>query len=281
MAREGTGRLARYAFRIGYLAEGFLGYARQPRGETVEGTLRREILRRGLAPDEERMQLRSASRTDRGVHALGNVIAFNTPWSGPSVARALDAVDPRIFCFGYAPVPPTFQPRRARSRWYRYLLPREGHDPASWRAMATWFLGEHEFASFSRRDRGEGPTRRTVESFRVSVEGPWLLLDVRAPSFLWHQVRKMVGAMEEVAAGRIPGAKVQAALRGETRLTVPLADPSRLVLMEVLYDFRWREGSRSPRAHRRFLEEALAAARLRGTLLGWFQERVLASTSDP
>lgn len=264
-----------FAFRIGYLADGFQGYARQPHATTVEGTVRAGLRRRGALAPEDEARFRTASRTDRGVHALGNVVSFPTRLSGHAAARVLNTLDPRIFCSGYAPVLPTFQPRHARERWYRYLEPKEGRRRADWERRAALMEGEHDLASFSRRDDPPRPTRGRVTSFRVSEEGPFLVLDLRAPSFQWNQVRKMVGALELLEEGRLDEADLRQALAGRKALSLPLAPPDALVLMEVDHGLRYTPPARGGASQRRrFLEGALREVRTRETLLGWFQSRV-------
>lgn len=274
-----------YAFRVGYLADGFQGYARQPGLPTVEGTIRQGLLHRGVLAPEDGSRFRSASRTDRGVHALGNVVSFPTRLRPEAAARALDSLDARIFCSGFALVEPSFHPRHARERWYRYLAPAEGHDLDHWKACATLFEGEHEFASFSRRDEPPRPTRGTLREVHVSRQGPHLLVDLRAPSFLWNQVRKVVSALEGLDRGTLALADVRAALHGRKVLHLPLAPPGGLVLMEVSYDFPFqRTRLRETAQRRRLLEEGRREARTRETLLGWFQSRTLlppSATSDP
>ncbi len=277
--------VAEFAFRFGYLADGFQGYARQPGLPTVEGTIREGLRRRGVLEAEEERRFRTASRTDRGVHALGNVVSFPTRLRPEAAARALGSIDPRIHCSAFAPVPPGFDPRHARERWYRYLLPAEGHDLARWREGASLFEGEHELSSFSRRDDPPRRTRGTLREVRVGREGANLVVDLRAPSFLWNQVRKIVATLELLERGALSKAEVDSALSGRKVLQLPLAPPGGLVLMDVAYDFPFQEVRlRASPQRRRLLEEALREARTRETLLGWFQSstpRPPGDTSEP
>ena len=264
----------RWAFRIGYLADGFLGYARQPKGATVEGLLRTQLRRRGIFEDDEAAGFQTASRTDRGVHALGNVIAFDTTLAGEKVARALNALDPRVFCFGFAEVPRDFQPRDARERWYRYLLPGGGHDLAKWRSHAKLFVGEHDFASFSRPDTAQRSTRRRVISLTVTPHGDLWHLDLRGTAFLWGQVRKTVAALEMLEEGRLTPTLVGQALAGRVRLTLPLAPPQRLILMEVAYSFPFAPLPSGLPGQRKALEEMRREVRIRDAFLAETQERL-------
>lgn len=269
----------RRAFKIGYLADGFFGYAPQPGRSTVHGLLEQELSRRNLL--EPGTKLLTASRTDRGVHALGNVIAFDTPLKGEPVARVLNVLDPRIFCFGYADVPPDFNPRHAESRSYRYLLDGEGHDPKKWVAAAREFVGEHDFTSFSRRDDPPKETRRFLSRLAVTSRGRFLQLDLVAPSFLWGQVRKIVAALLWVEEGRLSVGEVRAALQGRKRIHLPQAPPERLVLRDVSYGFRFSPvpGGASRRVER--VERARSELELRASLLDLFKEAVIGGSPMP
>ena len=273
--REGTGRNssqepALWAFKVGYISDGFLGYAKQPGKPTVEGLLEEALLRRKVIEKGDRILV--ASRTDRGVHAMGNVIAFPTALHGRIAARILDSIDERFFCFGYASPPPDFFPRRAEERWYRYLVPGTGHDVKRWSSWVKVFEGTHDFASFSRKDSPPKETRRSVTSIRVSQSGPDLQLDIVAPSFLWNQVRKMVAALMEVEGGRLAPSDLIGALSGKERLTLPLAPPERLVLMDVVYPFQFTPTEAGQPRHRGFLESTTEDLKMKITLLGWFRE---------
>lgn len=276
----GGPELRRWAFRVGYLADGFRGYARQPGLPTVEGLVREGLASRGMM-EEPSAHFQTASRTDRGVHAAGNVIALSTVRPGPTVARALNALDPRIFCWGFAPVPAGFSPRAARARWYRYFEPAAPSALPAYREGAALFVGEHDFSSFGRRDDPPREARRLLQELSVTPRGEFLVLDLKAPSFLWGQVRKTVSALRGLAAGRLTRKEVQEALRGERRLSLPLAEPDPLLLVEVDVGVPFQPLARPGVLPLRFWEEGARSARLRSTLLGEFKERVLPGRSDP
>jgi tRNA pseudouridine38-40 synthase len=267
-----------YAFEIGYLGDAFAGYARQPGHPTVEGTIVEGLRTRGILASSGKVKV--ASRTDRGVHALGNVVSFSTPRSGPAAARVLNSLHPAIFCFGWAAVPEGFEPRHARERWYRYLEPAEGHDLDRWKRGAALFVGEHDFASFSRRDDPPRPPRGRVSRFTVREAEGLLQLDVVAPGFLWNQVRKMVAALSLLDTGRLSEPRIAQALRGEARIDLPLAPADRLVLLRVRYPFEFVPSGPKRPAQRRRLEETRRDARAKATLLGWFQSRELATAGS-
>lgn len=277
---DGAGPM-RFAFKIGYLPDGFEGFARQPGKVTVEGTLLSGLAKRKALPLGGSIE--ASSRTDKGVGAIGNVIAISSnSLSGAALGRILNAIDTRIICTSYAEVAEGFNPRYARKRWYRYVLPIRGRDLGRLRTISQLFIGEHEFASFSRRDGDEKKTRRSIDSIKISRSGDCFHIDIVARSFLWGQVRKIVAAMEQVHDGKLTGERVMAALEGRSTLTPPMSPPGGLVLMDVSYDFPFKRiVPRVPKRTSQFLDASILEAGLRATLLGWFKEVVVEGRPIP
>lgn len=257
--------MSRWLVRFGYDGLGFAGWARQPGLRTVEGALREGIPRTGVALTIEEARLTVASRTDRGVSARANALTLQSGLPPTAVLRALNGIAPDIFFSAIAPVPDDFSARAATARWYRYFEPSEGHDIARWKEAATRFQGEVDVRSFGRDLAADRPALRRIDSVRVRRSGShWLWVDVRGPSFVWGMVRKIIAALRKIGAGTLALARLEAALRGEERLTLPLAEPEGLVLWEVVYPVRWyREWDGPTRAQSRHLTDLTIRARLR------------------
>ena len=270
----------RFALKIGYLSEGLFGYAQQPGKPTVESLLVSGIERQGLALANHRLPI--ASRTDRGVHALGNVIALEGGRiSGVGLVGMLNSIDDRVFCFGYAPVPPEFNLRKARQRWYRYLLPLHGRDPEDLYSVLEEFVGHHDFTSFSRKDAVPRGTERELTSVGLSLQGDLARIDLVAPSFLWGMVRKIVASSLLVVDRKLTRRELREALNGGRTLTLPLAPPEGLVLMDVDYGFPFSPASAGRKGRGVALDRIREEVSLRSTLLGWFSERVRVGSPSP
>ncbi len=224
----------RAAVKAAYEGRHFAGSQRQPGATTVEGEILRALKRIRAMRSAKEARFKAASRTDRGVSALGNVFAFDTDFRKDELLRALNSATERVFFYALADVPLDFSPRRARGRWYRYWLPGEGLDIVRMRECASLFRGKHDFRSFC---RAEGrSTVRTIDSLDISVDGEFVLIDAKAREFLWNMVRRIVAAMEAVGSGRSRIEEVNETLEGE-RKSFGLAPAENLVLMDVLYDF--------------------------------------------
>jgi tRNA pseudouridine38-40 synthase len=257
--------MARWLVRFGYDGAGFAGWARQPGLRTVEGVLREGIPRTGVAPTAEAADIGVASRTDRGVSARGNALTVTSALPATAVLRAMNGIAPEIFFTAIREVPATFSARAATMRWYRYFEPAEGHHLDRWKEAAERFRGEVDVRSFGRDLPVDHPTLRTVQDVRVHGAGArWLRVDLRAPSFVWGMVRKIVAALRKVDDGGLSLAGLDAALRGEHRLTLPLAEPDGLVLWDVRYPVKWSRDWVGPnRSQTRYFAEVARRARVR------------------
>lgn len=190
-----------------------------------------------------------ASRTDRGVSAVGNALSIHSPLTAPALLRSLNGIAPDIFFTAASEVPETFRARGATRRVYRYFEPSAGRDFGVWRDTAPRFSGPIDVRSFGRGLASVEPVWRTVESVTVTLRPGGALVEIRAPSFVWGMVRKIVAALREVEEGRLSVARLEAALHGRTRLTLPMAEPERLVLWEVEYPLPWQHHWAGPNRH--------------------------------
>jgi tRNA pseudouridine38-40 synthase len=260
-----VGPLIRVRLLVAYDGTGFHGFAENPGVRTVAGTLR-EALERVL---RHRVVLSGAGRTDRGVHAWGQVVSFATAAGLDTVAlnRTLNKlVGPTIAVRAVDEVAADFDARfSATSRIYRYrVLNTPVHDP--FRARYAWhvaprldlaamrlatdpLIGEHDFSAFCRRPApfadGTAPSlRRNVltATWRPAVDGV-LEFEIAAESFCHQMVRSICGTLVDVGLGRKRAGDMLAIVRsGDRARAGRVAPPEGLVLWEVRYD-----GKRRPR----------------------------------
>jgi tRNA pseudouridine38-40 synthase len=258
LANETTGaavlprRDRRVALLLEYDGARFAGSQLQANAVTVQGALEDAILK----ATEGASRAAFAGRTDSGVHARGQVVAFttNTWLDNETLQRALNAWLPEdVAVRAVADVVQQFDPRRdARRRWYRYVIDNRDVRPAlgrgrAWhvpgaldvRAMdaaAKGLVGSHDFAAFaSKLEDAAASTVREVYAFDVTREGHFVHVDVTANAFLPHQVRRMTGALVEVGRGKLTGEAFSALLDGPAASAGPAAPARGLYLMRVEY----------------------------------------------
>jgi tRNA pseudouridine38-40 synthase len=204
-----------------------------------------------------------AGRTDTGVHATGQVAAFDLDWShsDEELLRALNAALPADMAVHQARmVHAKFHPRfDANSRRYRYrLFCQPLRDPLrerfSWRMWPTvpgdllaeaaqLFLGTHDFSAFGSPTTPRGGTLRTVTKaeWSQSEEDEWHF-DVQADAFLYRMVRRLVFVQVAVAQGKVSAEVVARSLANQAtaekeshKIPAGLAPAHGLTLIEVVY----------------------------------------------
>jgi tRNA pseudouridine38-40 synthase len=244
--------MARYQVILAYDGTGFTGSQRQANSRTVQGELERALSKLGWTDRAVLM----AGRTDTGVHATGQVAAFDFEWahSADKLLLALNKHLPSDLVVRHVfPVQADFHPRfDATSREYRYRVYFEPlRDPLrdkylwrTWPAVdedalkrnANIFLGKHDFAAIGSRTTPKGTTVRTVTKaeWKKMSDGEWQF-EVRADAFLYRMVRRLVFVQVAVAQGRCPVEKVQHALSKQGSLLAGLAPAHGLTLVEVTY----------------------------------------------
>ena len=236
--REGTPR--RFRARVEYDGTDFAGFQVNPGKRTVQGILEAALARLG---DGTEQRVDGAGRTDAGVHASGQVIAFTYAGrlAATDLGRALEALLPAdVAVRDVRRAPDGFNPRyAARYREYRYTVwngPRSPlhertalglRDPLDTAAMAqagSAFIGRHDFRAFGVVGRS---SVRTVSAVRVRRVGRLVTIDVRADAFLRGMVRRMVAVLLEVGLGRMEVIAVRAALAGPGRALDGAAAPAK------------------------------------------------------
>ena len=213
-------------------------------------------MRRGIAPSALSARIGVASRTDRGVSAVGNALTLTSFFSPTALLRALNGAEPDIAFTAATAVPESFRVRAAIRRVYRYFQPADAHDFHEWQEAARRFSGPIDVRSFGRALPAGAPVWRTVESVIVTPRPGGAVVEVRAPSFVWGMVRKIVAALREVETGRISIDRLDAALHGRTRLTLPMAEPEFLVLWDVEYALAWEHHWTGPNRHQLAYEKS-------------------------
>ena len=255
---------------VEYDGTAFHGWQAQADLRTVQGEIRRCL--RELTGSEADPQ--GASRTDRGVHALGQTVGVDVESRIPieHFREALNArlpADVRVRAVEEVDV--SFDPRRsAHGKHYRYAVA-EGVEPGvfmtrflesvpaavsleSIREAIRHLEGEHDFASFRASGSGsDASTVRTLDAVTARRDGRIVLLDFWGRSFLYKMVRGLAGTLLEVGRGRWSPVEVEAILGARDRSRAGPTAPARgLCLVKIFYDEE--EYSRDLRRAPGFLE---------------------------
>ncbi|HEX4210819.1 MAG TPA: tRNA pseudouridine(38-40) synthase TruA [Candidatus Binataceae bacterium] len=242
----------RFRLTLAYDGGTYCGWQLQPDKDSIQGRVEASL----AAIFGSSIRVYAAGRTDAGVHARGQVAAFDAPrpFEAADLRRALNATLPRdIVVIEALPAADDFDPRRdARSRLYEYRILNRGRRSAfdyryAWRvglpleidvmnAAATRFIGTHDFAAFRSLGSEEQTTIRRVLVSEWRRDGERLVYRVEATAFLRHMVRAMVGAMVAVGSGKLAPEYIDALIERRDRGLAPAAVPAHgLFLVAVRY----------------------------------------------
>ncbi len=239
---------------LAYDGASFSGFAAQNNtAHTVAGVLGKAI----AAMDPRATRLRVASRTDAGVHALGQVASFNATLDIASRGWLLGLsahLPPQIAVQRVARVHPSYNPSKAAlAKTYRYLILRgtvrdpflhgrawRVHEPLDLELMrkeAQSLLGTHDFAAFRGSADRRATTTRTItvaELREVPGQPRCIAFEIRGDRFLYHMVRIIVGTLVDVGRGsREPGAIARARASGARTDLGMTAPPDGLCLDHI------------------------------------------------
>lgn len=251
----GDGGAQRLWARVEYDGTDFFGFQVQAQERTVQGELERAL----ATVTGQVVRVAGAGRTDRGVHARGQVVGFEARWrhSLADLGRALNAsLAEDVAVLGIGLAPQGFHPRfSATSRVYRYtLLNQAGRSPLSrrnaWQVTsqvdvagmaraARCLVGSQDFATFGRPPQGEARNASTVRTlFRAEFEEqrPFIFFEVEANAFLYRMVRSIVGTLVLVGWGQLTEEQFEAALCARDRSQIRQVAPAHgLCLIRVNY----------------------------------------------
>jgi tRNA pseudouridine38-40 synthase len=252
---------------VAYDGTEFAGFQVQVAQRTVQGELEAALAKITQSP----VRVIGAGRTDSGVHARGQVVAFRTQWrrSVPELQRAWNAVLPKdVAVWNLQKADESFHPRfSARSRTYRYTVWNHPIRDPLLRRTALWYprlldlatmneaalllVGEHDFATFGSSSQGTNTIRRVVlaewtrkhpsstgHKYPSSTghKEETLCFDIEANAFLNRMARSIVGTLLQVGTGELSvrefGERFAAAERSRSRATAPAHG---LCLMAVKY----------------------------------------------
>jgi tRNA pseudouridine38-40 synthase len=246
----------RIALGVEYDGSQFYGWQSQTDGHTVQDALQAAL----SCIADEQISIIAAGRTDTGVHALEQVVHFDTSVERPLSAwvRGVNALLPKSIAVLWAhAVPEEFHARfSAQARSYRYLLINRPvrsavqygkvgwfHAPLNMgpmREAAQYLLGKHDFSAFRAAECQAKSPIKNLAQLDITRQGDMIIFDFTAGAFLHHMVRNIVGCLVYVGKGKYPPQWMQQVLQGRERsLAAPTFSPDGLYLRRITYDAKW------------------------------------------
>ena len=244
--------MKRIKLTIAYDGTNYCGWQIQPNGLTIE-----EVINRTLSKlTGENVQVIGASRTDSGVHAMGNVAVFDTETTIPAekIAMALNQRLPEdIVIVKSEEVAADFHPRYCDcSKTYEYHIINT-RIPVPTKRLTNYFVsynlniedmkkaarylvGEHDFVSFCNVRTDVENTVRTITELDILTNGDEITIRITGDGFLYNMVRIIVGTLIRVGRGFYEPEKVKEILEAKDRKAAGVtAPPQGLMLMKIEY----------------------------------------------
>ena len=230
-----------------------IGWQKQPDKLNIQGTIEKAIER----ITGEQVDLMASGRTDRGVHALGQVANFKTNSNIPieKFAIAINSnLKKSILIKSAEEVDERFHSRlTCKKKTYRYVINNSKYGTAIYRNLEThipiklnieemqkaikFFEGEHDFKAFKSSGTSSKSSVRTIYKAEVYQEGDRIIIELTGNGFLYNMVRIIAGTLVEVGLGKIESNKIPEIIENKKRenagKTLP---PNGLYLMKVIYD---------------------------------------------
>ena len=247
--------MTRIALGLQYDGRAWHGWQSQPDRKTVQDELESALSRFANRP----VRTTCAGRTDTGVHALGQVVHFDTDASRTQNGwvRGVNALlPPSIAVTWSAPVEERFDARfDAIGRTYHYLLLNQPTRSPHWTGRAGWthavldldamneaaaaLVGTHDFSSFRSSECQAKSPIKTMDAVRIERSGDFVRFTFEATAFLHHMVRNLVGTLIAIGRGRHGAAWLRELIEARDRTrAAPTFMPDGLYLAQVRYPER-------------------------------------------
>jgi tRNA pseudouridine38-40 synthase len=254
--------VTRIALGVQYIGTGWNGYQKQPERNTVQDRLEMALEKFACVP----LATTCAGRTDAGVHAIEQVIHFDTDLNRPvqSWVRGVNAFLPESIVVRWAAAVDAEEGEQefharfsARSRTYHYVLYNHPNPSALLAKRAGWvfrpldvermregarhLIGTHDFSSFRASSCQANTPVKEMHELSISRHGDIIVFTLRASAFLHHMVRNIVGSLVYIGTGRNEPEWMREVLEARSRdVAAPTFMPDGLYFARIEYDPKWK-----------------------------------------
>lgn len=252
--------MPRIALGLSYSGTAYFGWQSQLGGQTVQDKLEDALRQFSGLPSGQRVITNCTGRTDAGVHALMQVVHFDTPLEREpfSWMRGVNRFLPDDIAVQWAKqVPAEFHCRaQALTRRYAYIALQSpmrpsieharvgwSHQPLNGAAMqeaAQMLIGEHDFSSFrAAQCQALSPIKHLLR-IQIQQRGPYFRFDFEANAFLHHMIRNMMGCLIAVGQGSQPPGWIKEVLEAKSRrVAAPTFSADGLYFLGPTYPAHW------------------------------------------
>lgn len=254
----------RYAIKLFYVGMNYHGFQRQPNLATIEGELLGVLKELKIIEDIKKARYVAASRTDRGVSAISQVISFSSA-QVPIIPLINKSLPKDIRMWAISEVPEEFNPRKeAIYKHYRYIIPYDGENLEEMTKGASLLEGTHDFQKLSKPDTKDNTTCTLLEA-ELQKQDKFIVFDFKGKRFLWKMVRKIVTALLHIGRGTMALDELKMLLdsSGSTSRDLQPASSHGLILHNIEYLFPFVINRIVLEEIRKYLQKAIKEYRAR------------------
>lgn len=236
---------------IAYDGTPYFGWQKTNAGPSVEGTLQK-VLEKVL---QHPVKLQAASRTDRGVHAKGQVVNFFTGKSIPSLLSLNRLLPPTLKILHMKEMPPSFHPSLdVQGKLYVYAIcfhhfqsPFNRHyswhfpyplDIEEMKKGATFLIGRHDFSTFCNVHSNQrySHKERRIDSIEFKFpEEKRLHIEIKGNHFLYKMVRNLAGILAYVGCGKVQATQIPELLKTKAKPKISFTAPANGLTLQEIY----------------------------------------------
>ncbi len=252
--------MTRVALGLSYSGTGYLGWQSQTGGNTLQDKLEEALRLFSGLPKGQRVITNCTGRTDAGVHALMQVVHFDTPLHRDTFSwmRGVNRFLPGDMAVQWARiVPDNFHCRaHALTRRYAYIVLQSSMRPSIEQSRVGWsyqplslpamqdaallLLGEHDFSSFRASQCQALSPVKTVLRANVSQRGAYFRFDFEASAFLHHMIRNIMGCLVAIGRGDQAPSWLREVIDAKSReAAAPTFSPDGLYFLGPTYASDW------------------------------------------
>ncbi|MCK5182682.1 MAG: tRNA pseudouridine(38-40) synthase TruA [Candidatus Heimdallarchaeota archaeon] len=235
----------RFAIKIAYIGKEYQGFQRQTESiKTVEGTILDTLIELEIIDKVSESRYSAAGRTDKGVNAISQVIAFDSLKNKIYLEEINDLLPRDIYVWAKAEVKENFHPRRdALLRTYRLYHYYSNENLKLMTKAMKKLRGTHDFVKLCKKSDNlqDGSPKSTIlslETAKFNLQNDLLEFEFSSRSFLWNQVRKMVSVILDIGSGKYPPEILDEILNPPTSKPkggIKPVPPYGLVLYDIYY----------------------------------------------
>ena len=225
----------RYLFKLYYSGSKYLGFQRQPNGQSIENRLEIGFAKSRLIASFQENKYKCVSRTDRGVSAICNM--FSLYLENKPDLRLINSNLPdenSIIVYDYCISPEKFDIRVTKSKEYKYFLPTIHPEISVGLARILDFIGLHDFSNFIKGDgAGEDYPNSNIFHIELVTNGSYPFILFRGDKFGREQIRRIMGFLLDPKFLTVNPLQI---LESSSRPKIASADPANLWLVSIEYE---------------------------------------------